>query len=278
MNKIQVLTLSGALVLGLMSSGASFAQEQEARDHARAAAVAAAKAEGKADSVTLEEPTRSYFDWGAVLNPDGRVMSVRSNSVAQEMGIEVGDHIVEIDDQVLAEQSLQDLVSYLETLEHDRSFAVTVQRNGQAQTLSGRAKATVIPGWRLEVDVAQTVVDKADDASCGRVSVFVTPPQTRDLFPAYFVRIDDDNVLTRRPIVKLSPGKHTVEMHELIDDPWVRRSRSINQAKSIEIDVKADTTYYLAARFVREKRLSTVNEEYWEPVVWREVEQECESN
>lgn len=64
MNKFQVLTLSGAFLLGLIGSGPGFAQEQEARDHARAAAVAAAKAEGKAESVTLEEPTRSYFDWG----------------------------------------------------------------------------------------------------------------------------------------------------------------------------------------------------------------------
>ncbi|MGQ4275642.1 PDZ domain-containing protein [Pseudidiomarina sp. E22-M8] len=278
MNKLQFLKLTGIVLLALTSSATSFAQEQEARDHARAAAVAAAKAQGKAESVTLEEPTRSYFDWGAVVNPSGRVMSVRSDSVAREMGIEVGDRLVKVDELTLTEQSLQDLVSYLEALEHGGVFEATVQRKGQVKVLSGRAKATVIPGWRLEVDVAQSVIDKADEANCGRVSVFVTPPQARDLFPAYFVRIDDDNVLTRRPIVKLSPGKHKVELHELIDDPWVRRSRSINQAKTIEIDVKADTTYYFAARFVRDKRLSTVDEEYWEPVIWRQVEQECESN
>ncbi|MDN7138489.1 PDZ domain-containing protein [Pseudidiomarina sp. 1ASP75-14] len=274
----QFFKLSAVSLLALVSIATSSAQEQDAREHARAAAVAAAKADGKATSVTLEEPTRSYFDWGAVLNPSGRVMSVRDDSVAQEMGIEVGDRILSVDGQQLAEQSLQDIVSYLETLDHGNSFAVTVQRQGQTETLSGRVKATVIPGWRLEVDVEQTVVDKANEANCGRVSVFVTPPEARDLYPAYFVSIDGDNVLTRKPIFKLSPGKHSIEVHELISDPWVRRSRSINQPKQLELNVEPDTTYYIAARFIREKRLSSVREEYWEPVVWREVKQQCDSD
>ncbi|CAB0150269.1 hypothetical protein PSI9734_00823 [Pseudidiomarina piscicola] len=278
MIKLQLLKLSALLVLALAIVPTTQAQEQQAREHARAAAVAAAKADGKAESVTLEEPTRSYFDWGAILNPSGKVMSVRNDSVAAKMGLMVNDRVLKIDQLEVDNRSLEEAISYLEGLEHGRTFITMVRRKGETQRLSGQVRATVIPGWRLEVDVAQAIVDKAAPGSCGRVSVFVTPPQTRDLYPAYFVRIDEDNVLTRRPIVKLSPGKHTIEVHELIDDPWVRRSRSVNHPKTVEVDVVANTTYYIAARFIRDKRLSTVREEYWEPVVWRETEQECDAN
>ena len=277
--KLSALGLS-TLLLTLLSTplNAATQEEQLAREHARAAAIAAAKSQGKAATVTMEEPTRSYFDWGAVVHPNGEVLSVRNASVAAEMGLTAGDRLLQVDDIDFSEAGLDTIVSHLQGLEHDSTINVTVARDTQTLTLGGRVKATVIPGWRLEVDVAQAQVDKTDDGSCGRVSVFVTPPEARDLFPAYFVKIDDDNVLRRRSIYKLDPGVHVIELHELITDPWVRRSSSMSNAKQLEIDVKADTTYYIAAKFNRNKRLSTVREEYWEPVVWREVEQKCEGD
>lgn len=266
-----------SLSLALMSISAP-AQENDAREHARAAAVAAAKAHGKDAAVSMEEPARSYFDWGAVIHPSGEIMSVRNDSVAAKMGLRVGDRLLQVDEQKFSSQALADIIAYLEGLEHDSELVVEVARDAQTVTLVGTVVATVIPGWRLEVDVANEQLDIADTNACGRVSVFATPPQTLDLYPAYFSQIDGENAPPRRAIIKLSPGKHVIELHELISDQWVRRKKSLQQSKAIEIDVQADTTYYLAAKFVREKRLSTFKEEYWEPVVWREIEQACEGD
>lgn len=266
-----------SLTLALLSVAIP-AQENDAREHARAAAIAAAKAHGKDAAVSMEEPARSYFDWGAVIHPSGEIMSVRNNSVAAKMGLRVGDRLLQVDEQKFSSQDLSEIVAYLEGLEHGSELVVEVARDAQTVTLVGEVVATVIPGWRLEVDVANEQVDIADTNACGRVSVFATPPQTRDLYPAYFSQIDGENAPPRRAIIKLSPGKHVIELHELISDQWVRRKKGIQRAKAIEIDVQADTTYYLAAKFVREKRLSTFKEEYWEPVVWREIEQACEGD
>ncbi|RUO55422.1 PDZ domain-containing protein [Pseudidiomarina homiensis] len=274
--KLALSVLSLSLVFA--NVGVAVAQDHEAREHARAAAVAAAKAHGKDAVVSMEEPARSYFDWGAVIHPNGEIMSVRDGSVAATMGVRTGDRLLQIDQQKFSAQALGDIIAYLEGLEHGSELLVVVARDEQTKTLAGKVAATVIPGWRLEVDVANEQVDIADSNACGRISVFATPPQTRDLYPAYFSQIDGENAPPRRSIVKLSPGKHVIELHELISDQWVRRKKGIQQAKAIEIDIKADTTYYLAAKFVREKRLSTFKEEYWQPVVWREIEQACEGD
>lgn len=273
--KFALTTLSLTLALVTITA---HAQEGEARENARAAAIAAAKAAGNDTTVNMEEPARSYFDWGVVIHPSGEIMSVREGSVAATMGVRAGDRLLQVDDIKFSSQALADIVAYLEGLEHGRDLTAIVARGEQTQTLTGTVVATVIPGWRLEVDVGNEQVDIADSDACGRISVFATPPQTRDLFPAYFSEIDGENAPPRRSIIKLSPGKHVIELHELIQDPWVRRKKGLQQAKAIEVDIKADTTYYLAAKFIREKRLSTFKEEYWEPVVWRETQQACEGD
>lgn len=271
-------TLSLLGVALAVASVTSSAQEQEARENARAAAIAAAKAHGKEPMVSLEEPARSYFDWGAVIHPSGEILSVRDGSVAASMGVRVGDRLLKVDELNFSARDLADIVAYLEGLEHGSDIVAVVARGTQTKTLAGTVVATVIPGWRLEVDMGNEQVDISDSNACGRISVFATPPQARDLYPAYFAEIDGENPPPRRSIIKLSPGKHVIELHELISDPWVRRKRGLQEAKAIEIDIKADTTYYLAAKFIREKRLNTFREEYWEPVVWREIKQECEGD
>ena len=47
------------------------------------------------------------------------------------------------------------------------------------------------------------------------------------------------------------------------------------EVKTLTVTVKADTTYYLAAKFNEEKRNSRVSGEYWDPVVWREKPDTC---
>jgi hypothetical protein len=90
---------------------------------------------------------------------------------------------------------------------------------------------------------------------------------------ANVTRINDRNVNSDRESFRLSPGKHTVYLHEMIaDSMFTRRSRSLQTAKTLEIDVKANTTYYLAAKFIRKNRSEQRNGGYWEPVVWKTLE------
>ncbi len=115
-------------------------------------------------------------------------------------------------------------------------------------------------------------------AECGRISIFHTPPESRDLYPVALFRIDGNSKVHTREIFRVSPGKHVVEMHELITDPMLRRKPSYRQrAKALSIDVEPGYTYKLAARFIRKHRLDVGPEgNYWEPVVWKVQAQACD--
>lgn len=251
--------------------------QHDAREHARAAAIAASKAFGAQEQVVIEEPARSYIDWGAILQPNGTVVTVRANSVAAAMGLQKNDQLTHINGNAINERELASTLEMIAGLEHGETFTVTVKRQADVVELSGVAQATVIPGWRLEVNnsIAETTVNNAESSACGRVSVFFTPPETRDFYPAFINSIDGDNVRVRNPNFKLNVGEHVIGVHELIADRSVRRSSGIDPEKQLKITIEANKTYYIAAHFIREKRLSRQNAEYWEPVVWKVTDSNC---
>ena len=119
-------------------------------------------------------------------------------------------------------------------------------------------------------------VTQENKQACGRVSIFILPPSTKNLYRATVSKVDDDNSKRDRNSFKLPLGKHTVYIHELINDPdFTRRGKSLRKAKSLEINVEENVTYHLAAKFIRSKRLSTYKGKYWEPVVWKTTEVTC---
>ncbi|KFZ32095.1 hypothetical protein IDSA_05335 [Pseudidiomarina salinarum] len=272
--KFLALAIGSAL---MASSVQASTQEDDARQLARAAAVEAAKASGKEDKVSYEEPARSYFNWGGIVRPDGKIVSVRDGSVAASMGVQPGDELLKVNGNPVSGNSLKEMLAPFDNLQHGDSFTVTVGRDGTEHQFSGEAKATVIPGWRLEVDVAmeEQQVGTTEGEGCGRISVFFTPPVTRDYYPAFIDSVDGETVRVQNPNLVVSAGEHTIGVHELIEDPSVRRRKSLATEKEFQLTVEPDTTYYIAAHFIREKRFDRVNQGYWEPIVWKVTEQEC---
>lgn len=273
---ITALTVSGALFSG--SGLAAEPQENRAREMARAAAVEAAKSGGKNDSVVLEEPARSYFEWGAIVRPDGEVLSVRPGTVAADMNVRVGDELTHINDSSVVNESLHTILQMFDELEHGSPFSVTVLRDGNSQTLESTVRATVVPGWRLEVDSSfeETAVAIQNASACGRVSIFMQPPSTRDYYPAFINTINGDDMRIRNPVIKLGVGEHMIGLHEKISDPSVRRSRSLQSEKLLRLVVEPNKKYHLAAHFITEKRNDIMKAGYWEPIVWKVTEHSCD--
>lgn len=269
-------------ILALIAAGLfcipALAQEQQARDYARAAAIAASKAHGSQPQVVLEEPARSYFEWGAILNQQAKVVSVRNGSVADEMKLQMGDIILSINRQPVAPQQLDDALTILASLDHNQPFSVGIKRDGETLELTGVARATVIPGWRLEVlnTLEEETPSTITDSACGRISVFFTPPVTADLYPAFINSIDGDNVRIKNPSFKLAVNDYKVGVHELIDEPSLRRGGGSAPEKLIQLTIEPNKTYHIAAKFIREKRYQRFDAGYWEPVVWKVTEQTCQ--
>ena len=69
----------------------------------------------------------------------------------------------------------------------------------------------------------------------------------------------------KRKSVKLSPGKHAFYLYRSTYKGGMIAQDG--KARPIEIDIKANKTYYLAAQAVHKSR--------WEPIIWQITEKEC---
>lgn len=276
--------LMSGLLLCLLSfiataASADVTQEQQARELARAAAVAAAKADGAATRTVLQEPARSYFEWGVILSPQLQVMSVKPGSVAASMEVQVGDILVGINSERNL-GSLTEVLAHLAELEHGQPLQVSLQRGDQELAVTGTVTATVVPGWRLEIDneLESELLTTENLAGCGRISIFQHPPESRELFPVSLADIDGDTSQNHRSIIKLPVGEHTIHLYEQISSTELRRSRSLKVDKPLTITIEANKQYHLAAEFLPRKRFERSSQDYWQPVVWKVTERQCDTD
>ncbi|NMP15069.1 hypothetical protein [Thalassotalea sp. Y01] len=124
-----------------------------------------------------------------------------------------------------------------------------------------------------EQESAETV----DPTACGIVSVYKRPPETKRLYHVVINTIDGVPVGSNSHSFVLSPGKHKIKVMENITDSYFTRRRGeMLNYKVIEIDVEANMRYYLGAKYNRKHKSKLKTGEYWDPVVWKTQEKECE--
>lgn len=120
-------------------------------------------------------------------------------------------------------------------------------------------------------------------AECGRISTFDVAPRSQQLFRAVLIAIDGKApATTASTSFRLPVGRHTLTVAEAIDPVhfspgkrFERDRRGRERYKTIEVDVKDDTTYRLAAKFHLEHRNQIRTGEYWDPQIWNEVNEGC---
>jgi len=103
-------------------------------------------------------------------------------------------------------------------------------------------------------------------SECGTVSTLQKPPLTKRIYSAFIMSIDGKSVVTGKTQFRLMPGKHVLKVHE---------SGNSRRSKELEVEVEVGKKYHIGAKFIKEKRSSRFKEEYWQPVVWKTSEQEC---
>ncbi|WP_417361964.1 PDZ domain-containing protein [Gallaecimonas pentaromativorans] len=272
---MRALWLLGLLALtSLPTLAADNDAEQLARERTRAA-VMAAESDGNIKHQVLEEPARRFYDWGAVMNKDFEVVAVTPGSDAAQMGIQKGDKVLSVNGKLTNRRELKDVLAQLNDLENGAALSVQVQRGKEKSSFSTEVHVKVIPAWRLEIQ-PKAATAAVDPGQCGRVSVFFTPPQARDLYPAYVNSIDGKGVLRTIDSFELSPGRHTIALHELITDYRLsHRGMGMENAKLLTIDVEPNKVYYMAAKFLPENRFKTYKSQFWEPVMWRVADKAC---
>jgi hypothetical protein len=121
-------------------------------------------------------------------------------------------------------------------------------------------------------------------SNCARVSTFLTPPISQELFPALLHEIDGRLYGTLdSEVFRLPTGRHVLKVSEMIrGDRFLaqqnrRRGRVMRNErfKYLEVDVKPNTKYHLGVRFHSDRRSPIRDQKYWEPVIWKETEEPC---
>lgn len=237
-------------------------------------------------SLTL--PEKQHVNLGILLdltpnNIGYKVLSVTPNSEADKLGIKVKDIIQKINNTHIQNLPNTAVIELLYNLTPNQQLNLGIISEGTYKELSTIVEGINVPAvtFNIRTKNSSVAIEQNKDKSCGRVSVFFTTVQTREhgLFPVKFKKI---NGLRRDPDIwsfKLPIGKNRLYLYRGL----VVNSSAIpdGEAMPIEIDVKANTTYYLAS-------LSNTREENsirtrikrkaveWKPIVWRTESEECE--
>lgn len=238
--------------------------------------------------IQLDLPAKQSPNLGLVLDLDieakgYKILSVTPGSLADSLDLTPGDIITEINSIKIDNTNKRKAFSELENSSPGDKLVLNVNKNDVMKTIDTTVGGQYLPSIKLEIGSQTTDKEVAasfdqNENACGTVSVFFTPPESKRLYSAYVSKIDDHSVNRNRESFRLKPGLHTIYLHELIDDPFfTRRYKGMQSAKSIEIEIKVNTTYYLAAKFIKGKAFRQRKGEYWEPVVWKEAEKgQCE--
>ncbi len=124
----------------------------------------------------------------------------------------------------------------------------------------------------------------AETEACGYVSAPAKPPLSEDLYPADIRRIDGED-LPKRALnrYRLPVGRHAIAIQERVADTprgYTKLRKLGNKAvplvyKIIEVEVQANTNHQISARLYPDRISAKAPNDFWDPVVWRSVEENC---
>lgn len=307
-----VVTLMLALTLAGAATAQEIPAEQRLSEEVQLALVRLIES-GAFDSTssdqiafTLEAPIKRVNNLGLLVDSasaekarDGlRVVGVTPRGAAQRAGVKAGDRLLAINGTGLADLGADEsgraraaatLRGLVDALPDGAKLEFSLVRDDKPLQLAGTITTITLPPIQLKVGRDSLVADtriasrRSEEAAggCGRINQIDVAPRQFDLYGARLLSIDGNTAgPTNSDRFRLSAGTHELRISENIDTKVFRRQMSVRPmddpaVKTLTIVVKPNTTYYIAAKFHKDKANSRVRGEYWDPVVWKEVPDDC---
>lgn len=234
--------------------------------------------------LVIERPARTRFELGAVVDPapedngPPRVLALSPGGAAQRMGLLTGDRLRSANGQSLLPAGAASALPGLLEASGGR-LELEVQRGDDALTLAGSADPVEVPAYRLQIEPTTVAAQ-----GCARIAVDLRPPLSEGLHPLVMIEVDGRLAgPLDGQVFRVSPGRRQIKVAEAIDGRHFTsyqnyqraRLRPTERYKIFTLDVAPNTTYRLAARLDRERIEPVLEQAYWEPMVWRSVEQAC---
>lgn len=245
----------------------------------------------------VDSPPRQVTNLGLLVDSarsddDGvHVLAVTPGSLAERIGMRTGDVIVAVDGKSLLGHT--GAAAQLKRRIDDGAgpIAFGIRRDGREQILNGTLTSTYLPAMHLTIGgaiassmmAASAAAPAAAASGCGRISDFDVAPRQQGLHGAKIISIDGETPGPQGShSFRVGAGRHVVKVSEQIDAkylPFNDRLRnagpSANAYKTIEVEVAADTTNFVAAHLIEQQRTQWKDGAYWEPVAWKQVAETC---
>jgi hypothetical protein len=243
----------------------------------------------KDGALLIEEPSRSIYHFGAILDAKFVVVAVTPGSDAAKLGVKEGDRLLAINQQQVSDSNLADILAQMNDLADGDDLSVQLLRADKQLALKGSVSRHVLPGWRMELLAADPQQHELPAAtSCGYVSVFYNTPTSLRRHPVKINEIDAIGFsagftykLTDE-VMKVPAGEIQIKLQEHIPASILSRYRSdlqfrnFGSVKTFTLKVEPDTVYHLAAEYFPNLSERSSRNDYWQPVVWKTTARECE--
>ena len=252
-------------------------------------------------NLNFSEPARDVDNLGVVINGNDRgdtglaVVAVTPGSAAARMGVHTGDVLTSVNGQLLTDLGNDDgnlpravavMRAEIAKVDDGSKISLTVDRDGRRINFQGRLQKLRLPALTLRVGDGVQVASSASSGAmptegCGRINEFDVAPRQQQLHGAQLISIDGQSPgPSGSPSFRLSAGRHTLTVAEAIEDRYLSfnnrlRNSSSDRYKKIDVDVKPNTTYYLAARINMDKVDQWRDGAYWDPALWLEKTERC---
>jgi hypothetical protein len=237
---------------------------------------------------SIKMPAQQIIYLGLVLDTENsqdgfNVLSVTPGGIADKLAIQPGDKVKAINNTNIDSADKEKAIEQLKNALTGEELSLIVVSNGEENVLTTKLIANYIPEITIDIGALGVTSIEAeslyenDSQTCGEISDLIKPPVTQDIYPVAIQTIDGRNINNFPKHHRLKTGKHTILMQEMITEGtgnslFAKRGPS---TKGLVIDVKPNMSYRLGAKFIRKNRSKTVNEEYWEPVIWKSKAKKC---
>ena len=114
------------------------------------------------------------------------VSSVFTDSSAEQVGIKVGDQLIQIDDLVLNEKTGSDFAEYIRNSDKDQ-FSLVIARDGEEISYSVEKQLTIIPSVFTEVF-------ENGDKKTGYLQIAIFSEQTLTQFQEKLIQLENENI------------------------------------------------------------------------------------
>ena len=217
-----------------------------------------------------------------------RVLGATPGSVADQLGLRPGDVLVDVNGTSLANLGADADGRALAAATFNSSLAdlapatplrLRVLRDGMLLAMNAplHAGATLVAA-----SATDATADSPSGGGCGRISTFDVAPRSEHLYRAKILLLDGTTPgPSGTPSFRVSAGTHKLLVAEDIPtremgvgDFATLRSRR-DTSKELSVTIKPNTTALLAARLNTEKAADFAHGAYWDPVIWREIPENC---